>query len=196
MADPATPATIRPAAPDEGDEVGRVVRAAFGDEGEAIAAIVAELASSGLLRSSLVAVVDGEVVGHVATSAAWLDARAARLDVAVLGPLSTAPDFERRGIGTALLAAAVEAESRTGCPLLFLEGAPGFYAERGFGPAAELGFLPPSDRIPVAAFQVHTQPTWDGTAGRLVYPDVWWRHDAVGLRDPDLAELEERFGSW
>jgi putative acetyltransferase len=26
-----------------------------------------------------------------------------------------------------------------------------------------------------------------------VYPDVWWRHDAGGLRDPDLAFLEDRF---
>jgi putative acetyltransferase len=29
--------------------------------------------------------------------------------------------------------------------------------------------------------------------GRVVYPDVWWRRDAAGLRDPLLAELEERF---
>ena len=29
--------------------------------------------------------------------------------------------------------------------------------------------------------------------GRLVYRDVWWQHDSAGLRDPVLAELEERF---
>ena len=29
--------------------------------------------------------------------------------------------------------------------------------------------------------------------GRLVYRDVWWRHDAAGLRDPLLAELEEEY---
>ncbi len=29
--------------------------------------------------------------------------------------------------------------------------------------------------------------------GRVVYPEVWWRHDSVGLRDPDLAVLEELF---
>ena len=23
--------------------------------------------------------------------------------------------------------------------------------------------------------------------GALVYRDVWWEHDAAGLRDPDLA---------
>ena len=34
----------------------------------------------------------------------------------------------------------------------------------------------------------------DWMTGRLVYRDVWWQHDSAGLRDPDLAELEERFG--
>ena len=27
--------------------------------------------------------------------------------------------------------------------------------------------------------------------GRLVYPDIWWRYDLAGLRDPRLAEIEE-----
>lgn len=30
--------------------------------------------------------------------------------------------------------------------------------------------------------------------GRLVYPDVGWRLDLVGLRDPDVAEIEEELG--
>jgi putative acetyltransferase len=29
--------------------------------------------------------------------------------------------------------------------------------------------------------------------GALVYCDAFWTHDCVGLRDPLLAELEERF---
>lgn len=42
------------------------------------------------------------------------------------------------------------------------------------------------------AFQVvRFEPLRDWMTGRLVYPDVWWRHDAAGLRDPVLAELEQ-----
>jgi putative acetyltransferase len=39
-------------------------------------------------------------------------------------------------------------------------------------------------RIPEPAFQVATLPGYDQAwmRGALVYPDVWWRHDAVGLR--------------
>jgi hypothetical protein len=30
--------------------------------------------------------------------------------------------------------------------------------------------------------------------GRVVYRDVWWEHDAAGLRDPELAEIERALG--
>jgi putative acetyltransferase len=30
-------------------------------------------------------------------------------------------------------------------------------------------------------------------SGQLIYPSVWWEYGAAGLRDPRLAELEERF---
>ena len=48
-------------------------------------------------------------------------------------------------------------------------------------------------RIPGPAFQVAVLED-RGTTGRLVYPDVFWRHDAVGLRGEVLAQLRERFG--
>ena len=80
----------------------------------------------------------------------------------------------------------------TGPPLLFLEGDPAFYGPRGFERADRHGFGVPSDRVPPAAFQVRRhRDVADGTTGRVVYPDVWWRHDAVGLRDPLLAQVAQ-----
>ena len=46
--------------------------------------------------------------------------------------------------------------------------------------------LPPWDSHEADA----KRPRWQSLTGRLVYPDVWWRLDLVGLRDPDLAEIE------
>ncbi len=53
----------------------------------------------------------------------------------------------------------------------------------GFVAAGTLGFTSPSSRIPEQALQAWRRTTYDGLlTGAVVYPDVFWRHDAVGLR--------------
>jgi putative acetyltransferase len=131
----------------------------------------------------------------VGLSHAWLDARRELVDVWLLSPLAVQPGRQRAGIGSLLLAAAVEEASAGGAPLLFLEGDPGYYGSRGFERASPHGFAPASWRTPDAAFQVvRLEAHEDWMTGQLIYRDVWWRHDAAGLRDPLLAQLEERFG--
>jgi putative acetyltransferase len=104
--------------------------------------------------------------------------------VLVLSPLAVAPDMQRRGIGGALVRAAIQAADELGSPLLFLEGSPRYYPRHGFVAGGTLGFIRPSLRIPEAAFQVVTLTTWEPwMTGQLVYSEVFWSHDAVGLRD-------------
>ena len=175
-----------------GDPVAEVIRAAFADEGEHVAALWTELAASDLLRGSLVAELGGEVVGHVGLSHAWVDARRELVDVWVLSPLGVVPERQGTGVGSRLLAAALDTARAGGAPLLFLEGDPGYYGARGFERADRHGFAPATTRTPAPAFQVvrfDTHEEW--TTGQLVYPDIWWRYDAAGLRDPRLAEIEE-----
>jgi len=72
-----------------------------------------------------------------------------------------------------------------GVPAVFLEGSPVYYPRFGFTPAGPLGFRKPSLRIPDAAFQTVTLPAYEPwMTGTLVYADTFWRHDAVGIRDP------------
>lgn len=130
-------------------------------------------------------------------SRAWVDARRTLVEVWVLSPLSVEPGHQGGGIGTALVAAAVETARRSGVPVLFLEGSPDYYGARGFERADRRGFLPAAlERTPRAAFQC---VVFDGLeewmTGQLVYPSVWWEHDAAGLRDPRLARTEERWPS-
>jgi len=175
-----------------------VIRAAFDAEspghGDQVVELWNEVVDSGLARHSLVAVAGAEVIGHVGISHAWLDARPALLDVLLLSPLSVAPDAQGRGIGTALVRAAIQAASLSGAPMLVLEGGPDYYGARGFARASRHGILAPSARTPEPAFQVVLFEGWEPwMTGRVVYRDVWWTHDAAGLRDPDLALLERRF---
>ncbi len=179
-----------------------VITAAFGDEGEHIAALWEDVRARGLVRAELVAAAGGdsdgdgaEIVGHVGLSHGWLDTRRALVDVLILSPLSVAPDLQRQGIGAALLTAAVAEADRLGAPYVVLEGDPGYYGHHGWEPAASYGIEPPSPRIPAPALQVvPLSAREDGMTGRIVYRDVWWEHDAAGLRDPALAQVERALG--
>lgn len=160
-----------------------VVAAAFGDEP------VAELLD-GLRRSSawrdlsFVAVEDERVVGHVSFSRGWLDASRRLVEVLVLSPLSVHPAAQGRGLGSALVRRALEVLQERPEPLVFLEGSPAYYRRLGFHPGEPYGFAAPSTRIPPAAFQFVPLPSYQSwMTGALVYPDVFWEHDAVGLRD-------------
>ena len=94
--------------------------------------------------------------------------------------------FEQRtGIGRRLILDSLDVLARTRTePLVFLEGIPSYYPRLGFQRASALGFTPPSTRIPDPAFMVYPLPSWDHErqVGALVYPDAFWRADAVGLR--------------
>ena len=182
----------RAATAEDSAAVLRVVEAAFGDdEGPTVARLVRALDAAGSTRASIVVESDDdEVVGHVQLSRSWVDAREALVDVLVLSPLSVAPGHQRRGIGAALLAAALAEAERLGAPAVFLEGDPGHSRGRGWSAAGPLGFTAPSVRIPGPAFQVMLLPAYESwMTGALVYCEPFWATDCVGLRDPRLGRL-------
>jgi putative acetyltransferase len=186
---------VREAGDADTPAVEAVVDAAFGEHGAAINDVMARLRSVEDVALELVAVDGDALVGYVALSRAWLDARQRLVDVLVLSPLAVVPEHQGRGIGSRLLDAVPDAASRLGAPLVFLEGDPRFYGGRGWRAASAHGLERPSLRIPEPACQVLLlagHEPW--MTGRLVYPDVWWRLDLVGLRDPALAEVETALG--
>lgn len=113
-----------------------------------------------------------------------LEAPRRLVEVSVLSPLAVLPAQQSLGIGAQLVRRGLEMMTERSVPLVFLEGAPAYYARFGFVPAAEPSFRKPSLRIPDAAFQVVSLPTCeDWMTGTLVYSQTFWDHDAVGLRD-------------
>ncbi|MFC4784778.1 GNAT family N-acetyltransferase [Nocardioides sp. MAHUQ-72] len=188
--------SVRAARPGDRDAVLSLVASAFGtDEGPRVARLVSALEDSGKVRAGLVAELDGQVVGHVQLNHSWVDAREALVDVLVLSPLSVDPAHQRNGIGTVLVEAAVSAAEDLGCPALFLEGSPSYYGARGFVRGSAHGFTRPSPRIPDPAFQVVVLPLHEPwMTGPLVYCEPFWAYDCVGLRDPELGEVEALLG--
>jgi putative acetyltransferase len=175
---------IRQENPDDHRDVREVHVRAFGDNDRVPGLVEAlRVAEAPLPPMSYVAVVDERVVGHVLLSAGRLDAPRRIVDVLSLSPLGVVPELQGRGIGTQLIAHALDEADRQGVPLVFLEGSPHYYGARGFEGASGAGFRSPSLRIPDAAFQVarlSAHEPW--MTGTFVYSEAFWAFDCVGLR--------------
>jgi putative acetyltransferase len=97
--------------------------------------IVDALRSNGAALLSLVAIVNGEVVGHIMYSPASID------DVtgAALGPMALLPEYQRQGIGSQLVEAGNRKLRASDCPFIVVLGHADFYPRFGFQPASNCG---------------------------------------------------------
>jgi putative acetyltransferase len=102
---------------------------------------------------SLVAVADGEIVGHVCCTRATL--LPGEEPVLGLGPLGVRRSHQRRGAGGALMHAVLGAADALDEPLVVLLGHPDYYPRFGFRPASEIGVEPDNPEW-VPFFQART----------------------------------------
>jgi putative acetyltransferase len=181
---------LREELPNDRQAVRDVHLQAFGDHGLVVADLVDTLRDTITPQDglSLVAERDRQVVGYVMFTRSLLDAPRRLVEVQVLSPLAVRPELHKRGIGSALVRHGLEILAGRAVPLVFLEGDPGYYSRFGFAPGSGLGFRKPSLRIPDGAFQAIRLPKYEPwMTGTLVYAEPFWRHDAVGLRDPSAS---------
>lgn len=108
--------------------------------------IVQALRESGALRLSLVASLEDQVVGHVAFSPVTIGG----VDQGWwgMGPLSVTPQWQRCGIGSALVRSGLRRLRERDVPGCVVLGDPAFYARFGFAPRSGLVFPgPPADHF-------------------------------------------------
>jgi putative acetyltransferase len=105
--------------------------------------IVNALRKAGQLTISLVADAAGTVIGHVAISPVSISDGVP--DWYGLGPISVAPEFQRRGVGSRLMREALRVLRENGASGCVLLGEPGYYSRFGFqvDPNLNLPGVPP-----------------------------------------------------
>jgi putative acetyltransferase len=131
---------IRDEAPEDVEAIRRVNDAAFGQEGEG--RLVDELRRQGAAVISLVAEVDGQVVGHILFSPVVIEGgdEATRPDgILGLAPMAVLPEHQRHGLGGRLIRAGLDRCREVGAALVVVLGHPEYYPRFGFVPAPPLG---------------------------------------------------------
>jgi putative acetyltransferase len=98
--------------------------------------IIHALRAAQALTISLVAEVDGAVAGHIALSPVTLSDGSRHWYG--LGPISVLPEYQRRGIGRALVQEGLSRLKARGAEGCVLVGDPGYYERFGFRSVPEL----------------------------------------------------------
>lgn len=88
---------------------------------------------------SIVAELDGEVVGHVISTRGWVG----ESNLLGLGPIGVTPRLQRQGIGSALMMETIARANAAGESGIVLLGSPEYYPRFGFVPASTLGVSAP-----------------------------------------------------
>ena len=92
--------------------------------------IIHGLREASALSLSLVAEMDGKVIGHVAFSAVTING--AEISWYGLGPVSVLPELQQQGIGSKLIEAGLSQIRAMGAKGCVLEGSPAYYQRFGF----------------------------------------------------------------
>jgi putative acetyltransferase len=128
---------VRPEEPRDHERVFAVQAAAFGRPAEA--ELVNALRAGVSPAISLVAELDGVVIGHVFFSPVTVEGAAASGPFGALAPVGVDPAQQGRGVGAALVRAGLAACPRVGWRAVFLLGNPAYYGRFGFTLAAPRG---------------------------------------------------------
>jgi putative acetyltransferase len=143
---------IRAESPDDLEAVRAVNLAAFGEPTEAgLVDVLREACPEAL---SLVAEIDGQVVGHILFTPATVDGPTGVVRGMGLAPMAVLPDLQRQGIGTRLVEEGLQILGDTGCPFVILVGHPDYYPRFGFELASERGLACQWEGVPNEAFLV------------------------------------------
>jgi putative acetyltransferase len=164
---------LREERPADADAIRAVLAAAFPTGAEAD--LVERIRAAGALRPdlSLVAELEGAVVGHILLSPVTLETGGGPEQVLELAPLAVVPERQRQGIGSALVIAGLDAAEVRDEPLVLVLGHPWFYPRFGFRPASAFGIRAPGD-VPDAAFMVKPLTTYRRElSGRVILPPTF-----------------------
>jgi len=125
---------IREERPDDAPAIREVNKRAFGQDQEGN--IVDALRTNGAVSLSLVAAVNGRIVGHIMYSPITVGGV---ITGAALGPMAVVPEYQRQGIGSKLVEAGNEKLQDVDCPFIIVLGHPNYYPRFGFRPASMYG---------------------------------------------------------
>ena len=129
----------------------------------------------------------GRIIGHIMYTRARIDADDGRvIPVMTFGPVSIAPDCQRRGYGKYLVEESMRRARALGAGALCIEGNPAFYGRSGFVAASTRGIgcrqLPRGEEAPYFLLRELEPGFLDGVTGLYDTPEGYAVDEAAAER--------------
>lgn len=125
---------------------------AFGQQQEAN--IIDKLRDNCCELLSLVALREDKLVGHILFSPAKIEGNHGIIKGMALGPMAVIPEYQRQGIGSALVKEGIQILRESGCPFIIVLGHPEYYPRFGFKPASRYKIRSQWEGVPDEVFMV------------------------------------------
>lgn len=161
------PILVTPEAAIDRPLIREVVDAAFGRPDEA--RIVDRLRDEGHALLSLVARLNGEVVGHVLFSRLHIERDNGHVKAVALAPLAVKPLEQGQGVGDCLVERGIEDLRAMGEHIVLVLGDPGYYQRFGFSVDAAHGLRTPFPPEHLMALALEPDAI-DDLVGQVRYP--------------------------
>lgn len=158
---------IRPETSADREAVREVVRLAFGQVEEAD--LVDALCAQGYMRLSMIVELDGQIGGHILFSELSIVGESGTVAALSLAPMAVHPEFQNRGIGSALIRKALEACRELGHRIVIVLGYAHYYARFGFRSELTANLESPFAGDSFMALELVPEALKE-VRGRVVYP--------------------------
>lgn len=158
---------IRPERDADQSAIRTVNEAAFGGREEAD--LVEALRADEAVLLSLVAEIDGDIVGHVLFGRMSIETPACLVPAVALAPMAVVPAHQRHGIGTQLVRAGLDRMRGLGERIVIVVGHPGYYPRFGFSSDAARSLDGPFARDAFMALELEAG-SLGAVRGRVRYP--------------------------
>ncbi|AKB86000.1 Acetyltransferase [Methanococcoides methylutens MM1] len=146
---------------------------AFGQENEGRLVVNLRMHADFVSELSLVAEVDGRIVGHILFFPVKIVDDGKEFDTLSLAPMAVLPDFQRQGIGSALIKEGLTVAENLGYRSVVVLGHAEYYPRFGFRPASNWDIRSPFEDVPDDAFMAMelVDGSLDDVRGVVEYPE-------------------------
>ncbi|NMA83748.1 MAG: N-acetyltransferase [Epulopiscium sp.] len=141
--------------------------------------LVAKLRKSDVFvpELSLVAELDGEIVGHIMLTKLFIENEGNKYDSLALAPVSVLPEHQNKGIGSKLISESLKIAKKIGFKSVIVLGHDKYYPRFGFKPASTWGIKAPFE-VPDKAFMALELQvkSLGGVTGTVVYSKEFFEY--------------------